>query len=183
MPAWLGLVLAAVLLSPTAGATLLLPVSLRQMAAESEVIVRAMVRDRAVTWDERHERILTRSRLEVLDPIKGAEPGEVLTLYQVGGELDGVIMPISGGLAFEPGEHVLLFAMRFGREVVTYGVGLGKYRVTSLGREPAVVAAYGEVVFVDPVTLRPGAAPPDGPAQPLDRFLARVRAAIAEKKR
>src|SRR5690349_12032358 len=56
-------------------ATIVRPVSLRQMAAESAVIVYARVGAREVRRDPKDGRIVTVSSLEVIEPVKGAKAG------------------------------------------------------------------------------------------------------------
>jgi hypothetical protein len=164
-----------------AQATLAVPVSLEQMTRESEVIVHARVLDQRVTWSDDHARILTLTRIQTLQGLKGATKGETLTIYQVGGELDGLVYRIPGALAFAPGEEIVFFAVRLESWIVSYGMGVGKYLVVDEKGTRTVEARFGDVAFVGrtPTGELVAAAPLDAGPIPLDTFLARVRALVA----
>lgn len=167
------------LFSEPAAATTVLDVPMAQMARESHVIVRARVEAQDVRWDKRRERILTFTRLSVLEAVKGAKPGEQLTVYQVGGELDGKVMRIPGAVELTPGEEIVFFAVRHKDWIVSYGMGLGKYRVFSRDGKLHVAPAYGDVSFMERAPdgrLRP--ASPDTTDRPLEVFLGDVRRAL-----
>ena len=165
------------LISTQARATLVLPVSVDQMARESEVIVHGQVTEQRVTWSDDKARILTLSTIRVLSEVKGARKGDVLTLYQVGGSIDGITTKIVGACQFDVGEEIVLFGMRFEGKVVTYGMGLGKYLVTELGNTKMVQAQFGDVSFVRRAVggRLVKAEPPDFGPKPLTPFLAHVQ--------
>ncbi|MFH1811838.1 MAG: hypothetical protein ABIJ09_24080 [Pseudomonadota bacterium] len=158
-------------------ATTVLAVPLEQMTAEAEVVVHARVGAQQVTWDQDHTRILTLTSIEVIEGIKGARKGDLLTIYQVAGTLDGVTFRIPGALDFAPGDEMVFFAQRFEDKIVSYGMGLGKYRVQGQGPDKVVMPEFGDVTFVkrdSDGSYVPGGAPPEV-VLPLAAFLSRLR--------
>ncbi len=164
-----------------AAATLVVPVGLPQMTREAEVIVHAEVLGQQVTWSKDRARILTLTELKVIEPLKGVAKHERLVVYQVGGTLDGVTVSIPGALRFVPGERMILFAQRFDGMVVSYGMGLGKYRVFDQAGAPWVAPEFGDVAFVRPTGDGRWSAsePPETGPWPLDQFVARLRGILA----
>jgi hypothetical protein len=176
----LAALVAAALAASAARATQVYYVPLEAMAKESDVIVHARVIEQQVVWDHAIGRILTLTSLDVLDPLKGAKRGEKLTIYQVGGTLDGVTTYVPGALKFAAGEEMVFFAMRMkDSTIVSYGMGLGKYGVYTKEGVTYAGPAYGDVAWVQRGTK--GWEPAAAPAyteEPLDKFKARVRAAL-----
>lgn len=173
-----GWVLAAVVLWTTsAQATQVVPVGVGQMARESAVVVRARVGKQEVRWDAARERLLTFTELDVLEGYKGARVGDRLTVYQVGGRLDGVVMEIQGAIRLSPDEEIILFAQRLRDHVVSYGVGLGKLVVFERGKERLVAPDYGDVTWASPRGT-PREAPLSSEV-PLATLEQRIREAIA----
>lgn len=176
----LALVCAALLAATASSATEVMHVPLARMATQSDVIVEAQVLGHKVTWDDSHTRILTLTQIRVLQALKGASKGEVLTIYQVGGSLDHMTLAIPGALHFVDGEQMVFFAMRFRTMIVSYGMGLGKYRIDTTGPTPMVLPEYGDVEFVKrrpDGSFAPAPIPATGP-EPLSTFLQRVRTAL-----
>jgi hypothetical protein len=192
-----------------ARATVVIQPSLEQMTQRSGVVVHAVVEDVTVVEGE-SGRILTVSRLRVKDGIKGARTGGSVTLYQVGGTLNGRVARIAGVSTFEKGEEVILFAdvfqaadtIRFLQTarktelpaatlnpsdgwVVPYGIGLGKYQVKRPdGSSPLAVEELGDVA---PATVGPQGTVVGGrlvrTQQPLDIFVQEVRRMVAQGSR
>jgi len=176
---------AAASLALPAQATTVIAVPLERMTDESEVIVHARVGTQQVTWDEHHARILTLTTIEVIEAVRGASKGDVLTIYQVGGSLDGYTFKIPGALRFEPGEEMVFFAMRFEDKLVSYGMGLGKYHVDEHDGDKLVWPEYGSVVFVERKpdgSVAPGP-PPEMRARSLDELLTLLRQQISTAPR
>lgn len=201
---WMGAVAAMATLlgaAQLARATVVIQPSLEQMTEKSDVIVHAVVEDQTVTLGE-GGRILTLSRLRIKDGLKGAvKANDTVTLYQVGGTLEGRTMAIPGVNAFTVGEEVILFGdvflaqdtvefLRTERKevvpaatlhpsagwLVTFGIGLGKYAVTRDGKVPMAVEQVGDVATAVPA---PGGMKVGGQPvrtqQPLSVFVAEVR--------
>ncbi len=169
--------LLTLLLSKQAQATRVVSIPLEQMTQESDVVVYARVGTQQVRWDETHSRILTLTTIEVIDAVKGAHKGDVLTIYQVGGSLDNVTYKITGALRFVPGEQMIFFAERYKDMIVSYGMGLGKYRVVDAGGHKDVIPEYGDVAFVQRGAEGEfvPAKRPDNGARPLADFLRSLR--------
>src|SRR5690606_38032388 len=114
----------------------------------SEVIVHARVAEQRVLR-QADVGIVTLTDIEVIDGIKGAKSGEVMTIYQVGGFLDGDNAWISGAHRHVVGEEMVLFAVRHGERIVSYGVGLGKFLVHRDGTVPSVREDLGGVAVME----------------------------------
>jgi hypothetical protein len=150
------------------------------MARESDVVVRARVDSQQVVWDERQVRVLTLTSIDVIDGIKGCSKGERLTIYQVGGTLDGVTFDVPGALRFAPGEEMVFFAKRFKGQIASYGMGLGKFRVVEQDGRRVVMPEYGDVAFAKGATDRRTVTEmPPATAEPLTQFIQRIRRAAA----
>lgn len=130
----------------SAQSTVVVMHSLEEMTRRSELVVEARVADQRVVEEE--GRIITLTDIEVIDGLKGAKPGDVLTIYQVGGTLNGTRMWIEGAHRYEIGEQMIFFGVRHGARVVSYGVGLGKFRVIYDGSFHQVVEDLSGVVVM-----------------------------------
>ncbi|MES2503797.1 MAG: hypothetical protein V4534_02855 [Myxococcota bacterium] len=114
------------------------------MTRKSAVIVDAEVTNQKVFLDVKG-RIITLSTLKVSEGLKGAKLGQELVLYQVGGELDGRVARIQGASIYRPGERVVLFAQPFRSQIVSYGLGLGKFNVVRTHHGAEVVEDIHDV--------------------------------------
>lgn len=128
----------------TAHATVVVMHSLEEMTRRSELVVQARVAEQRVVQEA--GRIVTLTDIEVIEGLKGAKTGEVLTIYQVGGTLNGTRMWIEGAHRYEVGEQMILFGVRHGERVVSYGVGIGKFRIVYDGGFQRVVEDLHGVV-------------------------------------
>lgn len=171
--------------APSALATVVVPVSVEQMAREAGCVVRARVRASTSAWDEAHRRIHTLTEIEVLDVYAGP-PMSTATIRTLGGEVGSVGMKVSGAPHFVAGEEVVLFlAMdRAGESRFTVmGLSQGKFVVDRSGADPQVRPdAHGLVYAVRDgrggLQVDPSA---QGPApMGLETLASRVRAALAE---
>jgi hypothetical protein len=191
----------ALLWSATGAATTVIQPSLERMSQRADVIVHAVVEDQTVTPSADGKRILTLSRLRVMDAIKGAKPGDTLTLYQVGGRLGQKVMNVVGVSSFKVGEEVVLFAETFvaheaikaiqtsrvgqvpaetlhpsGTWVVQYAVGIGKFAVRrDTPNVPMATEELGDVASVARVGNQTVMVPLVSTHQPLDVFKSEVR--------
>jgi hypothetical protein len=158
---------AAVLLTGApAYATQVLPVSLAEMTRDSEVIVHARVGPQEVRWQD--GRAVTLTEIEVLAALKGElVPGDLTTIFQVGGTAQGVTFRIPGALRFERDEEMVFFAKRYQGMLVSYGMGLGKYVVRRASGHVSVAPSFGDVAFVG--------GEPDRAEGALDTLLASIR--------
>jgi len=116
-----------------AGATVV-PLSRAELAARSDTVVRARVLDQASLRSQKSGRILTVSRLQVLESYKGAAQ-KMLALEQLGGTLDGMTLVVPGDARVERGEEAVFFLRCAGKErCYLTGLGLGKFSVRT-GRD------------------------------------------------
>jgi len=173
--------LSSFLVATSALASQSLVVGLQQMTRESDVIIRARVGAASVGLSDDKRRVITTTELEVLDGIKGAKKGELLRVYQVGGEHGGITMHIAGAIELIAGEEIIFFAKRYRDMIVSYGLGLGKYVIhTETTGAVMVRASFGDIGFVSVApdgTIKPVKTPDDGPVLLAD-FVTRVRVAI-----
>lgn len=98
------------------------------MSQQSEVIIHAVVGDQAVYEDE-DGRLITLTTLEVIEGIQGIASGELVKVYQVGGELNGRVQKVLGQQQYRFGDEVMLFAVKLDDMIVSYGSGIGKFNV------------------------------------------------------
>lgn len=112
----------------SAFSTLVFIEDLPSMTKKSQVIIHAGVVHQESQIDE-DGRIITLTTLEVIEAIKGASTGEYLTVYQVGGEYEGRVLNVSGAHRYQLGEELFLFGLRMEDKLVSYGLGLGKFKV------------------------------------------------------
>ena len=168
------------LICVTANATQVISITTEKMSQQAEVIIHGRVLGQKVHWDKTHTRILTLSQIEIIEKIKGPALPTTITLYQVGGRLDGLSMHILGALKFNQGEEIVLFAETFEDMIVTFGVGLGKYLVSERNAIQWIEPVYGDVAFVQPGPqglLNVEAAPPNWQPKTLSQFLEQLRRA------
>ena len=94
-----------------AQATTVINVPLEQMTKESTVIFHGRVEAQQVVKEVGSDRILTLTAVEVLTDVKGLKKNELVTIYQVGGTLNGQTLHVSGALKFRQGEEFILFGV------------------------------------------------------------------------
>jgi hypothetical protein len=100
------LLLAALLVSPSAGATTFAHMSVAEMSRASTEIVRARCIANSVGWDEGE--IWTFTAFEVEETWRGEAPARI-TVRLLGGRLGNVTSSVSGVPRFRTGEDVVLF--------------------------------------------------------------------------
>jgi hypothetical protein len=122
--------LLALLLCP-AHATVMRYLEVEDLTKLSTEVFHGQVVSTRVYWDDKHTRIYTAVRVRISESFKGAaKRGEVVTVTQLGGELDGLRLDYSGRPTFNVGEAVVLFA-KPGRnhDLIVVGLKQGKLRV------------------------------------------------------
>jgi len=117
---------------------------LHTMTKGSDIVIQGYVGDQKVEKDELG-RLITLTDVEVIDGLYGKKTGDVITIYQVGGEKDGVSMPILAGQQYKIGQEIFLFGLRLGDTFVSYGAGQGKLDVRYDHGEEMVVEDLGTV--------------------------------------
>ena len=99
---------AALLISSSALATVVLALSMEELTARAPLIVHAVAQGSNVAWDEPHAKIWTWTELVVTETLKG-DTTKALVVKQPGGVVGEVGMEVSGVATFKPGEEVVLF--------------------------------------------------------------------------
>ena len=176
---------ATALLAPGAEATVMLPLSIEQMAQESVAVVRARVKHQASNWDEGRKRIYTQTTVQVVDPILSRlSLPDTIVLRTLGGEVGEVGMKVAGTPAFTPGEEVVVFLRSHpaaAGEFQVIGMSQGKYSVKRSAKGPIMVVPSVEgLAFARRGTdgvLRVAEADPD---RPTPITLAKLRERILE---
>jgi len=133
---------------PFALATLMVPLSIPQLAAESDLIVHGKVIS-ITTALRTDRRIVTRVLTEITETWKGEHPGSRLEVVLAGGTLGTKQVVVDGQPDYHPGEEVVLF-LKFnqGKEAVTVGLGQGKFVVWTnpgTGRKEVYNPFHGRV--------------------------------------
>ena len=134
-----------VLAAYPAMATVVVVDPLEVMAQQSEVVIHGVVYGQEVQQDE-NGRIITLTQVEVVDGIKGATKGERVTVYQVGGTINGISQWIAGNHRFVNGEEFLLFGVQHENMIVSYGVGIGKFRIVRDAAGTVLVEDVNDVI-------------------------------------
>ena len=170
----------ALSLSQGLSATVVYIDDLQTMTRQSDVVIHAVVADQTVKEDG-DGRILTISTLEILYGLKGAKTGELITLYQVGGELGGRVLKVLGAQNYTFGEEVVLFGVRLGDMIVSYSVGLGKFKVLRDDNQIRVVEDLNDLVEAKPTSTGELTFDEPHPRKypSLDGFKAAIRESIA----
>lgn len=152
---------------------------IQTMTHKSGVVVQAKVVGQKVTQDA-NGRIITLTTLRVEDGMKGATTGQDLTIYQVGGELNGRVMRLQGASVYRKGEDLVLFAVPYqDKMIVSYGLGLGKFNISSKKAEYQVVE---DIHGLEIQSMKAGQTVIEGPSprkyRSLEAFKAEIRKAL-----
>ncbi len=99
---------ALAVLTPTdAGASTSIALSVKELAASSEAIVRVTQLERASAWED--GRIVTTSRVRVDRVVAGAAPGAEIAIRTLGGVVGEIGQYVEGEADLVPGEQAVLF--------------------------------------------------------------------------
>lgn len=112
-------------------ATVMRYLQIEELAQLSTDVIHGQVLSTRTYWDETHTRIYTAIRVQVNESFKGAaKRGGIVTITQLGGEIDGMRLDYSGRPQFTSGEGVVLFT-KTGRhqDLIVVGLKQGKLRV------------------------------------------------------
>jgi hypothetical protein len=128
-------------------ATLMKYLEIEDLTRLSAEVIHGTSLSSKVYWDSNHQRILTDTRVQVSECLKGkTKPGTVITVTQLGGELDGIRMDYSGRPTFSLNEEVVLFTQPNAKnQYIVVGLKQGKLLVK--GNE--VLRDLGGITFVD----------------------------------
>jgi hypothetical protein len=124
---------AFVLAPALAVATVMVPLTIEDMTAQSACIVRGKVLESRASWDKAHQRIYTFTEIEVLDTLHSASAvPQKIVVKTLGGEVGEIGMRVSGTEKFEAQEEVVIFLRKDPVEAAnfqTIGMSQGKLRV------------------------------------------------------
>ncbi|MGH9314304.1 MAG: hypothetical protein ACRD1S_14040 [Vicinamibacterales bacterium] len=178
---WAFTLIAGLVLTATAGATVLIPADLSALTAESTAIVHGRVVDVRAEWLAGRRAIETYVTVAAATYLKG-DLGETVTLRVPGGRMGAYRSRVVGAPIFNVGDEVVLFLGSRGPSVpYVLGLSQGVYRVRTdpeSGRRTVIPPALVSP-DVEPVRLVRG--DPNRPAPTLERFAADVRALLARK--
>lgn len=115
-----------------ANATTVLKMSMKDLAKKSDAVVLARVEDEVARYDANKE-IYTYITLRVLEPVKGSQKDELITIRQIGGVVGNIASIVPGMPTFKKGEEVVVFLSQRDREGYPWVMGLqqGKYSVST----------------------------------------------------
>ncbi len=129
---WIGFVFGALMLAAplSVGASLIVKMTLEEMAVASDIVVVGTVRSATGFWNAARTHILTRVVVDVEEAAKGSAP-PVIEVVELGGTLDGITVWIPGTPQFQPGEQAVLFLNRDpgDGEWKVSGFAQGKFRI------------------------------------------------------
>lgn len=156
----------ATLIGSSVHATIMQYLEVEDLTRLSTEVVHGQVISTEVYWNPERTRIYTGARVRVSEAFKGASRrDQIVTITQLGGELDGIKMDYAGRPEFSAGETVVVFAAK-GRnsDLTVVGLKQGKMRVES----GEAVREFSGITLVD--------RPRDGrPLQPLGIKSSRIR--------
>ena len=172
-----------------ANATVIVPLSIEDMAVQSACVVRGRVVESHAAWDNDHQRIYTYTTVDVVDAIH-APVGmqKQITVRTIGGEVGKIGMRVAGVEKFAPSEEVVIFLRKDPVDqslFQTVGMSQGKFSIEheAKGRMVAVPSVEG-LAFARPDangTLKVGGDAPQANRIPLTELRDRVVAAISAK--
>ncbi|HEY2931752.1 MAG TPA: hypothetical protein VGK99_08375 [Acidobacteriota bacterium] len=139
----IGSLLLAAAFSAVLSATTIRKLDLDQLVSESELIVHGKVLDsRSYIMPERGW-VMTDTRIQVLEAVKG-QPGQTVVITELGGVVGDTGMAVPGTAQFRRGEEALVFLKKVGDKWRTSGLIQGKF---------PVVDDHGQKIAVPAVSL------------------------------
>ena len=171
------------LLSLAASATTMLRADLPELAQTSDAIVHGTVRRVESRWSGDGRRIITDVEIQVTEALKGQAGGTVL-VTQPGGRVGDIGQRVSGLAAFTPGEEVVVFLERRGKQAFRVsGMVQGKYQVqrSEDGKSAmAVPEPTGDVLLLDRDSRQPTSS--SLRSMSLPELKAAIRTALEQKQ-
>lgn len=163
-----------------AGATVVVAKSFGDLCAEAELVFVGTVTKVEPRWrDAQRQAIETVVTFGDLTWLRGGPQPEIALVFG-GGEMDGLREAVAGVPEFAVGERRILFARDGSYVSPVVGFNQGLFRVVDGADGPVVLDGEGHAITGVGAALQRGAAADRGAALPLDTFLARVRARLAE---
>jgi hypothetical protein len=120
------------------------------MAIKSDKVLHGVVVEQTVQLD-RFKRPTTLSKIKVKEGLYGIKTGDIATVYQVGGKIGNMVMPIVGGQEFRVDQEVIFFGLDSGEYIVSFGQGQGKLDITPSPQGRLAIEDLGNVGVVSPV--------------------------------
>src|SRR5712691_10120277 len=127
--AWVALVLlVGIGLCAGSGGAAMVKLTLEQLTADAETIVRGTVTSQVSAWNAERTAIYTDVTLAVEEALKGS-PGATVTFRIAGGVVGDIGMRTSNDPVFQNGEQVVVFLSTRDATARVVGLGQGKYTV------------------------------------------------------
>jgi hypothetical protein len=121
--------LALILFAKTSTAVQMIPLSVEEMTAKSDLVLHATVKSK-VCERTPEGRIITRVELSTVETWKGNLTTNTFTVVHGGGTVGNIRTEVSGQVDYEIGEEVIAFLVRNPRgQGVTLGLSQGKFNV------------------------------------------------------
>jgi hypothetical protein len=171
---------AALALTPFAAeATISRAVKFDEKVDRAASIVVGLVVSQQSSWDAAKQRILTYSKFQVEETLKGF-PAQEITIVTPGGTVGDIAQDYVGVPHFAPGEEHVLFVRNTSVGPTVLFLEQGAYRVEKNDQgERVAMPLVSEAVLVD--TQRGVAVAPEGP-RPLREFEGRVRETVRNRE-
>jgi len=160
-----------------AHATVVVPLTLEAMTERADVVCVGVVMAQRAAWNDDRTRIHTTTEVRVERTLKGKRaPGEVITVRQLGGVVDGVSQVVPGNAHLTPGETTVLFLDADEALPFHYVVGMaqGKFTVQPAPEGLRATRDVSDLAFM----ASPGAAQPPAPPANLPARLEALEQAI-----
>jgi hypothetical protein len=145
-----------------ARATVVVPLTIEAMTARADVVCVGVVLSQRAAWNVERTRIYTTTEVRVERTLKGKRAlGDVLTVRQLGGVVDGISQVVPGNARLTPGETAVLFLDADEALPFHYVVGMaqGKFTVQPAPDGARVTQDVHDLAFM----AAPGATPTDTP--------------------
>lgn len=131
---WLLILVSLLVLSPAVHATSFYQRPFPDSVSEAPIIVRGRAGSSVPQWargPDGVKRIYTFTDFQVSEVLKGKIEEKTLTIKELGGEVGGVGLDVSGTARFEKGEEGVLFLSKspIDATYLVYGMMMGKYGV------------------------------------------------------
>ncbi len=147
----------ALLVSLTAFATTQLAADLETLSQSADLIVQGTVVDSKARLTLDGRRVVTDTRLQVGEVLKGSAKGEIVVM-QPGGVVAEIGQKVEGAGTFTAGEEVLVFLEKKGDRYALVGMAQGKFTVERSSDGKAVFAIPNAAeggLLLDPRSRQP----------------------------
>jgi hypothetical protein len=176
------------LIPTSAKATVMVPLSIEDMAQQAACVVRGRVLSSNASWDDSRQRIYTYTEIEVLDAIHSAASlPKTIVVRTLGGEVGKIGMRVSGTEKFVIDEEVVIFLRKDPVDQTrfqTVGMSQGKFNVEVDARGRVAVPTAEGLAYARPDangTLKVSEDAPIPAKLTLDELKTRVKTAVQAK--